>query len=78
MYRGLGTSYQFTTSLPLMSSFSVDMPVQAMTEEAMQTVRAELDDIIKDNIPWIVGAMLGAAFVGGALANWIVPGSRRA
>lgn len=78
MYRGLGTSYQFGTSLPLMSSFSVDMPIEAMTAEAMQTVRSELGDIAKRNIPWIVALMLGSAFVGGVLANWIVPGGRRA
>jgi hypothetical protein len=78
MYRGLGTTYQFATSLPLMRSFTVDMPVAAMTEEAMQTVRSDLGAFVKDNIPWIVGAMLGTALVGGVLANWIVPGRRRA
>ena len=38
MYRGLGTTYQFSTSLPLMRSFTVDMPVQAAYDDVTPEV----------------------------------------
>jgi len=74
MRRALGTTYNFSSSLPLLGQFSVDMPIAAMTGEAMQTVRSEL----RSMLPWILGGAVVSAFAGAALAMWIVPGKGRA
>jgi len=73
MYQGLGTSYHIGTNLPLMQSFTVDLPVAEMTEEAMGVVRAE----VKEMLPWIALGAVVAGFAGAAIANFIVPGGRR-
>ena len=74
MYRGMGTTYDFSSSVPLLGRFSVDMPIAAMTQESVETMRQE----VKADLPWIIVTTVVSAFVGASLANWIVPGRRRA
>ena len=72
----LGTSYDFQSSLPLLGRFSVDMPIAAMTAEAMQTVREQVREEVKGYWPMLLVAAVGASFVGAVLANWLVPARR--
>jgi hypothetical protein len=50
------------------------MPIAAMTQESVQTMRQE----VKSDLPWIIAVAALSAFAGAALANWIVPGRGRA
>ena len=68
----LGTTYTFTTNLPLLGRFEADVPVAAMTEEAVSTAMP----LLMPRLGWALVAVTAGAFLGSVLANWLVPARR--
>ena len=54
MYVGMGKPYQIQTSVPLIGTFTADIPVDQMTSDAMDYAEART----KAKLPYLIGGLV--------------------
>jgi hypothetical protein len=72
----LAGTYTFATSVPLLGSFTVDVPVAALAEEAAPALLGSVSQQLKRQLPWVVLGLLCVATAGAVVANLLVPSRR--
>jgi hypothetical protein len=74
MYRpvGLGKLYTIGTDVPLVGAIQADIPIEAMTLDALAVVKDEA----RGTIPWIALGLAGVTIVSVAVAGAFFLGRR--